>query len=403
MPSLAELLSGALDTISAPGRYTRGALAGRPGESMGGRDMLEAWGALSPNTPGLDFGDVAGFLAEAVVDPLNLIPVGALGAALGMSRKAVPLSEVAAKALTSSDEAYKAFEVAKAMPKSVYKQMARDEFDKGIQSFAQDQMSKLQNTINATGDVNIINPHSGLRKWSEPDRGVRDLQDLLRKRYWKVEDKEGLGGAFYSGQGLLNHGKYGSVYPSIPDLAPLMRDNSGSVMRSGRRNFGLNYNKQSRLPGDWWQSTGWHEGNHYLQDHDNLHPEVVKYIAKELDDAAKNNPKFGEGFTPFGGMNADETLKYYMNPIEIDSRIQEIRRGMDSAGVPRPDLPNAGDDLGPTISFLQDSPDWASGNPIRELRRLFSDKQLAMLIRNLPMVGAVAGPAAAAVYGAGEA
>jgi len=80
--NLLAKLGYALDT---PGAYLRGLLAGKPGERVSGREMLEEWGLLSANQPGLDVGDVAGLAAEIVLDPLNLLSAGQ-GAQTGTAR-----------------------------------------------------------------------------------------------------------------------------------------------------------------------------------------------------------------------------------------------------------------------------------------------------------------------------
>lgn len=66
--SLMESLGYAIDT---PGAYTRGLLAGRPGERASGRDMLQSWGIQNP-------GFLGGLGAEMLFDPMNLIPAGML-------------------------------------------------------------------------------------------------------------------------------------------------------------------------------------------------------------------------------------------------------------------------------------------------------------------------------------
>jgi hypothetical protein len=70
---LIQLLSGLGYVLDTPGSLARGVLSGRPGERVGGREMLEEWGALEENKPGLDWGDALGFGAEMLVDPLNLL------------------------------------------------------------------------------------------------------------------------------------------------------------------------------------------------------------------------------------------------------------------------------------------------------------------------------------------
>ena len=68
-------LGYALDT---PGAYTRGLFGGQAGERISGRQMLQNWGALGENKQGFDMGDFAGFLAEVLFDPINLIPFGSI-------------------------------------------------------------------------------------------------------------------------------------------------------------------------------------------------------------------------------------------------------------------------------------------------------------------------------------
>lgn len=80
-----ELAGNVLDT---PGSFVRGLLAGDPGRAFGGildpsqrvsgRDLLEQYGALGKNKPGLDWGDVGGFAAEVLADPLTYTGVGLL-------------------------------------------------------------------------------------------------------------------------------------------------------------------------------------------------------------------------------------------------------------------------------------------------------------------------------------
>lgn len=97
-------LQYAAETLDKPGRAMRGLLAGRPSEllnlvpfsdtlgltdpaqSTSGRDLLEQYGVLDKNTPGLDVGDVAGFGAEVLTDPLSWI--GGLGALTKTGRAA---------------------------------------------------------------------------------------------------------------------------------------------------------------------------------------------------------------------------------------------------------------------------------------------------------------------------
>lgn len=102
---LMDILEGAGYVLDTPGSLLRGVLSGKPGERKSGRDMLEAWGALNPNTPGLDWGDVAGFGADVLVDPLNLIGGPAawkLGGKLG--NRAADAAGIGAKAVGAAPE-----------------------------------------------------------------------------------------------------------------------------------------------------------------------------------------------------------------------------------------------------------------------------------------------------------
>jgi hypothetical protein len=48
-----------------------------------GRDMLQEWGMLGPNTSGLDAGDIAGFGAEVLLDPFTYLTAGAAAVTRG--------------------------------------------------------------------------------------------------------------------------------------------------------------------------------------------------------------------------------------------------------------------------------------------------------------------------------
>lgn len=63
-------------TLDTPARWIREGITGQTDAS--GRDVLEKWGILDRNQPGLDLGDVGGFFAELAMDPLTY--VGGLGA-----------------------------------------------------------------------------------------------------------------------------------------------------------------------------------------------------------------------------------------------------------------------------------------------------------------------------------
>lgn len=92
--SFLRLIGGVLDT---PGSAVRNALALRNplrglfdlDERLSGRDLAEKLG-IPENTPGLDTGDVLGFLAEVVLDPLTYLSFGS--SALTKSGKVAKMS-----------------------------------------------------------------------------------------------------------------------------------------------------------------------------------------------------------------------------------------------------------------------------------------------------------------------
>lgn len=97
------------DTLSAPGDYLRGVLAGKPGERVGGRDLLKSYGIVPQEDNWGSF--VAGLATDVVTDPLSFIsgPAKAYTSA-GHAAKAAGLLDNAAtvatkKAIASGDVA----------------------------------------------------------------------------------------------------------------------------------------------------------------------------------------------------------------------------------------------------------------------------------------------------------
>ncbi len=93
MSFLLDALGTVGNILDTPGSVVRGLMGGDPSRALGGifdpskrvggREMLENWGVLNENEEGLDGGDVGGFLAEMITDPLNLMGAGALRGAYG--------------------------------------------------------------------------------------------------------------------------------------------------------------------------------------------------------------------------------------------------------------------------------------------------------------------------------
>jgi hypothetical protein len=92
------LLESLFSALDAPGAYTRGALSGQFGERVDGRGLLENWGVLGQNREGLDFGDVLGFGAGVLTDPLTYASGG-----LGLLGKALGRGDDAARLLAGAD------------------------------------------------------------------------------------------------------------------------------------------------------------------------------------------------------------------------------------------------------------------------------------------------------------
>lgn len=85
MNPLADALSTIGYVLDTPGAYTRGLLAGKPGERLDGREMLQSLGVVGENdTSQWDVGDVAGGIATALIDPLAL---GGIAAPLSLATK----------------------------------------------------------------------------------------------------------------------------------------------------------------------------------------------------------------------------------------------------------------------------------------------------------------------------
>lgn len=133
------------ETLDKPGRAIRGTLSGLSGgdwgggllnllpfsdtlgftppeEQVGGRDLLETLGVLDPNTEGLDAGDVAGFGAEVLLDPLTYLSLG--GSAVSKAGKL-------AKGAGLYDDAARAAKMAGTGPRTFRMSNTLDDLIKG--------------------------------------------------------------------------------------------------------------------------------------------------------------------------------------------------------------------------------------------------------------------------------
>lgn len=106
MNALLNALDYASETLDKPGRAIRGLIAGRPDElknlipfsdtmgitnpdkSVSGRQLLETYGLVPPDEEGFDMGDLGGFAAELLTDPLTWAGIGAGQRMLGLRKAA---------------------------------------------------------------------------------------------------------------------------------------------------------------------------------------------------------------------------------------------------------------------------------------------------------------------------
>ncbi len=90
MTTLLDALGIIPDVLSMPGDYTRGLLAGKPGERMGGRDLLRHYGLAGPEDNWGNF--AAGLGVDMATDPLTylLAGVGGTGGANALLGKLGP-------------------------------------------------------------------------------------------------------------------------------------------------------------------------------------------------------------------------------------------------------------------------------------------------------------------------
>ncbi len=162
-----EVLDSIGYALDTPGALTRGLLSGRPGDRVGGREMLEEWGVLGDNQEGFDWGDVAGFGADVLVDPTNLIPAGMLGK-LFKGRKAAQSSQAAHDAVRLQNlDAY-------------------DKIDKGFMPFDIAQKTKA---VDESGNP-IRLYHGTKRAFDTPDLATDGGTNLYGKGFYQTTDPE---------------------------------------------------------------------------------------------------------------------------------------------------------------------------------------------------------------------
>ena len=292
-----SVLDTATYVLDTPGALLRGLLAGKPGQRATGREALH----LGPNRPGLDAGDIPGFLAEILLDPVNLIGgAGVLKGAkyLSKARKA----RAAAKTTTEAAKAAETMAVAaKPMIASIDPRVG--EIEQGTAWLAKHYGEKMAKTKKATGRTNVINERSGLPLWEDGTKGQSDLANLARRN---VDVK------------------------ANPDM-PI--EHAAQYVPSTRT---IEYNPVGTRNYETLKPTGVHEGQHYLNDR-NIHPNLKLHLSR-VNDAARRMWK-NRGYSEPVHMrkrpdvNGTSFVDYIMNDDEVLARIAGTRQAMEEYGV----------------------------------------------------------------------
>lgn len=248
------------ETLDKPWAAGRGLLAGRPdqllnlvpfsdalgltnpNERVSGRGMLESWGVLGQNKPGLDLGDVAGFGVE-LMDPVNLLGVGILGKAAKGARAARAANEGIASQnalIDSANAASQAMRQAGALPEEMLPNAAKfyDYIDDTRKAaFTKGDTAQLPGRLGSEGSAGrpvnlselegIIPKNSTDAFW--PELIPRTSSDFADLRNDIAEITEEAGGGRFSSQG----GHPASVGAGVDYLASLLQNPS---TRGGIRN-----------------------------------------------------------------------------------------------------------------------------------------------------------------------
>jgi len=296
--SLADIVGGVGYALDTPGALLRGALAGAPGTRKSGRELLETYGLLGQNTEGLDAGDVAGFAADVVLDPINLLG----GAAATKLAKTLSRASKARKAATMADNAASAASKAPSLYRGVARPM---KVGPGIPPHEiEEQLRRggdwVARYLNAQPTVagNVVNPRSGIPLWKDAGRGRAALNRVSNRKLVVAPSR------MY---------KHNDAYYLRP---PFLEDLS---------HIGFNSRRTRTLSPHDLRRLGAHEHTHAITELDNMHP----LLASALDRATKRGSKKFEKFTRW--LPHDDQLRmqsqfdYITNPDEMYARIMELR------------------------------------------------------------------------------
>jgi len=393
--SLWDVIGGVGYALDTPGALLRGLLAGRPGKRVSGRELL----GLSENKPGLDSGDIAGFAAEMVVDPLNLLG----GAAIGKL----------AKTLSSASKARKAGKVAKAATAakaSAATKPAAAMAATGSAIRAADSVSPTFRTMvgrnlyddlpDALRDV----PHKGLERdlnaggqWTA--RHYLKKADPVTGQVTNPNSKIPLWVSADSGRATA-HGM-ASGKSAWHDMVPVKKGNYFAAVTGPSAKF-VEYVPENlkKLPGrSSVMATGAHEGAHTLvRFEENMH-DTLKAFLHDATYSARQKELQGvmRGAFNLSGKEM-KRLSYLRRPGEMFARVAMLRRAMEKTGLGLDEITNLS-------NYLPDSPlyktlkKYGATRAFNELRTATGNSSVVRdLLEKVPVIAAAA--AVPAAYGA---
>lgn len=290
-----SVLDTATYVLDTPGALLRGLLAGKPGQRATGREALH----LGPNKPGFDAGDIPGFLAELVLDPLTWI--GGAGILKGAKYLNTARKARAASKATKAVEAVE--QVAKSSNPLIASIDARTgEMREGMEWLGKHYGEKLEKTRQSTGKINVINERSGLPLWEDGRKGRVDLGNIQNQAVDVLANSE-----------MEHAGHY------VPGFMT------------------IEYNPSLTKNYDTLKQLGIHEGQHYLNDGKNISQQLLGHIDRVNEAAKRMWSKRGyDG--PFHMRKRPDVqgrsfLQYIMDPDEVIARVSVTRQGLEDAGL----------------------------------------------------------------------
>jgi hypothetical protein len=381
-----SVLSNAAYIADTPDAYFRGLLAGKPGQRATGREVLR----LGPNRPGLDAGDIPGFLAEVLLSPTNLVggwAVKGLAKALGRQMGARQAASAAAKlrrpAAVAQDApmplASRITSYADA-PRGTGKRHAASLIDDEVVNLTPADRKVIYTMKRAGMDLgrhydakwdpiaqNVINPESGLRLFEQP--GVKSYNRLRRMMNRNVEVGPG------------------ASWDALGDYTPefVVPTRVGTKTFDMPMGGNIRYNEKMihKYPSRDVRDLGTHEFAHYLTNANLLmHPEltlrllrVAKGAHRVRGGALLRQISKGQRSRNLDLSLTPQRVKYLSDPTEMVARVATTR--MASEGLPQQ-----------ALNILLQSPEAAgtiSANT-RDLVEAFGPRLTKYLLRVVPTI-----------------